>query len=624
MKKILGYFDVILFLVLVTLKSLIYGNVINEYFNIKGIIFPILASLIVIVSFSLLFKAKRRSKFLYIWNIILTIVLIADTNYFRYYKDVLSIPVIRNGLLLGSVNEAIKDVIKPQDLLLLLDIILIPIIKTIFKIKFKDNYLDYINNKAKTDSLKIRIPAFALLIALGISADSYYIHKLNIEQPRLIEGMYNKIYITNSLGNLNCHVLDVCNFAKKNILNSTSLDDNKKDDIQKYLLKNSKNTGTDFNNIGKGKNLIMLQVEALQGFVINKTIEGQEITPNLNRWIKKSLYFDNYYYQVAGGNTSDAEFMSNNSLYPAASGAAYYIYSGDEFSSLATKLKEKKYYSAALHGYKEGFWNRNAMYVKEGFDNFYGEKSFNLDETIGLGLSDQSFFKQSLEKMESFKKPYFSFLVTLTSHYPFEAVDKYGEFKVGKYENTFIGNYIKSIHYTDKQIGIFLDELEKNGTLDNSILVMYGDHFAIPKNHANELYSFVGETKDDDYAWAKYQKVPLIMHFPKDANKGLNSTVSGQMDLYPTLSNMFDLNNKYMFGQDIFNVKDRFLVFRTGSFIDNNVFYSSSTKKYYDLKTALEVAETKELKKKKDEALKQLDYSDTLLDHNLIKKYKEK
>lgn len=623
MKKLLGYLDLVLFLVLVTVKLVVYGDMVNPYFTLKGILYPTIASLLVLASISLLFKPKGRSRYLYICNIVITCILIADINYFRYYKDIISIPVIKNGLLLGAVNQAVKSILQPHDLLLLIDILLIPIIKKILKLKFNNIYSNYMEIKNVSMPFKLRALSFALVLALSVSYDGYFIHKLNVEQPRLIEGMYNKIYITNALGNLNCHALDVYNFAKKSLFDKKSLDDEKANEIKTYLTENTKTSGSKFKNIGKDKNLIMIQVEALQSFVINKKVEGEEITPNLNRWLKKSLYFDNYYYQVAGGNTSDAEFMSNNSLYPASSGAAYYIYSGDEFNSLPKLLDKKGYYSAAFHGYKEGFWNRNAMYVKEGFDKFYGEKSFNLDEQIGLGLSDESFFKQSLEQIKSFKEPYYSFLVTLTSHFPFEATDKYGDFNVGNLEGTFMGNYLKSIHYTDKQLGMFLDQLEKDGTMDNSIIVLYGDHFAIPRNHSEELFSFVGETGNDEFAWMRHQKVPLIMHFPKDAHKGVNSVVSGQMDIFPTLCNMFDLKTPYKFGRDLFNVKDRLVVFRTGSFMDNKVFYSSSSKKYYDLKTGEEVAETDALKKKKEEALKQLDYSDTLLDHNLIKKFTE-
>ena len=112
----------------------------------------------------------------------------------------------------------------------------------------------------------------------------------------------------------------------------------------------------------KGKNLIIVQVEALQQFVIDKTVMGQEITPNLNKLIKSSAYFNNYFYQIAAGGTSDAEFMSNNSLYPAPSGAAFFFYANNNYLSLPKALVKNGYETAALNGYYETFWNRNIMY----------------------------------------------------------------------------------------------------------------------------------------------------------------------------------------------------------------------------------------------------------------------
>ena len=151
---------------------------------------------------------------------------------------------------------------------------------------------------------------------------------------------------------------------------------------------------------------------------------------------------------------------------------------------LAKNMTLLGYYTAALHGYKEGFWNRSVMYKAESFDDFYGESSYNIDDNVGMGLSDKSFLNQSLTKLKNFKQPYFSFLITLSSHYPYDdAKDygKYGKFDAGEYANTFMGNYLEGIHYTDAQLGMFLDELQKEGILDNSIIVLYGDHFAIPK-----------------------------------------------------------------------------------------------------------------------------------------------
>lgn len=609
--------DVLLFCILVTMKMLFYGqSVATGYFSYAALFPAVFSSVIVIVGISYFFSPKKRSKILFVTNIVLSSLIIADLCYFRYFKDILSIPVLRNGILLGGVKSSVSSLIKVEDFLYLADIFLMVIINRIKK--SKGIYPTYVNLKT---SLKVTIAAVLLVSSIGVNAK--YIYDLSVEQPRLLTSLYNRMYITNILGNLDFHVLDIYNFACNTISSHKPLAKEEVNKINNYLTTKTDAQTSKLKSAYKGKNLIIIQVEALQQFVINNKVNGQEITPNLNRWIKKSMYFNNYFYQVAAGNTSDAEFMSNNSLYPAPAGAAYYLYCGDKLKSLPTLLKEKGYTTAAYHGYTEGFWNRNVMYKTEGFDTFYGQSSFNIDEKIGLGLSDKSFLTQSLAKLKTMKKPYYSMLITLTSHFPYDDPTHYGTFDVGEWNGTFMGNYLKAIHYTDEQLGMFLDSLEKEGIMKDSLVVLYGDHYSMPREHMNELYKFMNVTNGNDLTWSELQKVPMLIHFPNDAHKGTNKTYAGQMDLLPTLANLMDIHSNYMLGNDLLNTKNGTVIFRSGSFTDGKVYYVSSTNTYYDLKTKLPITETPELKTKKSDALTELQYSDQILTHDLIKKFEE-
>ncbi|URZ17012.1 LTA synthase family protein [Clostridium felsineum] len=616
--KILNYIDIILFFIILFLKLVTYGREISpEYFD-SSVTKPIFASLLVIFSFSFLFKGKRRTAYLIIIDLIISLILISDIAYFRYNKDIITVSAVQTAKLLVGVKSSVADVLSIKDFLYLLDIIILVPVFIYFKSINKNSI-----------KLKFRVILFLIILALGVGLDIKVFHEVNVEQPTLLTAMSNRIYLTKMIGNLNFHVVDAYNFTSTKVKNSKKLPEKRKSAISNYLENNNSIGGIKFKSEGSGKNLIMIQVEALQGFVVNKSINGKEITPNLNKWVNKSLYFDNYFYQVAQGNTSDAEFMSLNSLYPAQSGAAYYTYAGNTFDSIPKALGEKGYYTAALHGYSEGFWNRNVMYKSEKFDDFYGQTSYKNNQTVGMGLSDESFLNQSLEKMQTFKQPYFSFLITLSSHYPFNDTDGYEKYTtdkldVGEYKSTLLGNYLEGIHYTDEELGKFLDKLDKEGITKNSIIVLYGDHFAIPKENINQLYSFEGIKDPTDLTWYEYQKVPMFIHFPDDNHKGVNHTYSGQMDLYPTIANMYNIDNKYMFGRDILNVNDgdsTNVTFRNGSFTDGNVFYVSWTNTYYDIKTGKKIKETPELKKKKEAATTQLEYSDDLLNHNLLKSF---
>ncbi|WP_411680931.1 LTA synthase family protein [Clostridium thailandense] len=608
-KMLISNIDILIFSILIFIKIMNYAKQISPEYLYIGVTHPVFASILVIVSFSVLFKVNKRIRYLYLLDLIISLILMADLMYYRYFKDVITLAAVKNAKLLGGVSSSVGSLFNVKDLFYLLDIvILIPFIK-----RYK---------KRESSRKKKFLPKFAVFIVMfliGISIDVKSVYAVAKEQPTLLSSMSNRIYLTKMIGNLNFHAIDAYNYISTKFKNSKKISADDEKEIKNFLDQNNAVTTTNLKGEGEGKNLIVIQVEALQQFVINQKINGKEITPNLNKWINKSLYFDNYFYQVAGGNTSDAEFMSNNSLYPAQSGAAYYSYSGNQYDSLAKQLNDKNYYTAALHGNNEGFWNRNVMYKAEKFDDFYGEHSFNIDETVGLGLSDKSFLDQSVEKMKNFKQPYYSFLVTLSSHYPYDDVKNYGDFDVGEYEGTLLGNYLKSIHYTDQQLGVFLDKLDKEGITQNSIIALYGDHFAIPKDNTDQLLKFENVNDTSDLQWYEYQKVPLVIHFPEDSHKGINHTYGGQMDLYPTLANLFNLPKQYMMGKDLFNSDSGKVIFRNGSFTNGKVFYVSWTNTYYDIKSGKQVEETDELKKLRDEYNKELEYSDDILNHNLIK-----
>jgi len=602
------HWDVFIFLILASAKVLHYGKLISpEYFSVAFLQPPIIASLLPIVAIAFLFKENRRVWFLYAVNVILSISLFADTVYYHYFKDIISVGVIKDSSMLKNTGASVLALVKVTDFFYFIDLIfLIPIIKAMKKVERKQL------------GIRGRWIFCLFLFTLGVFLDGNLIYKLSVEQPNLITTMSNKLYLTKVLGNVNFHVLDSYNFVVNEVMSSSKLSEERTEEIQVFLQNKDKSPQANLMGAGNKKNLIMIQVEALQQFVINKKVNNQEITPNLNRWIGKSLYFDNFFYQVAGGNTSDAEFMTNNSLYPAASGAAYYKYTGDNLNSLPRALKDIGYSTSAFHGYVEGFWNRNVMYQSEGFDKFYGERSFKFDDRVGLGLSDKTFLNQSFEKIKEMQQPFYSFLVTLSSHFPYDDVKGYGNFDVGSYTNTLLGNYLGGIHYADEQLGMFLEKLEKEGFMDNSIIVIYGDHYAIPKGDVKQLYEFEGVSNPSELQWIQYQKVPMLIHFPKDMNKGVNHSYACQMDVYPTLSNLFNLSNDYLLGKDILNNEEHRVIFRNGSFIDDKIYYLSGSDTYYDVKTGDKVNETPELKSIKEQVLNELKYSDDILEHDLI------
>ncbi|NMM64218.1 LTA synthase family protein [Clostridium sp. P21] len=617
MKKIkpliITYIDIILFVFLVCVKVIVYGRQMESgYFSYISLLSPVFASVIIIAALSFILSDKIRAPFLYICNLIITIFIISDLTYFRYFKDVISISVLINGFQLGAVKSSVSSLIKLTDFFYALDLIIIPPLFTKYKYR-----------KTIPQKKSVKFFAFLGLLTMGIVINFQNFYSLSKDQPKLLTTMYNKVYIVKNLGTINYHYLDFYNFLYADLSKKTPVSKSEEKEIQTFFQTNLSSTNN-LKGMTKGKNLIMIQVEALQEFVINVKVNNKEITPNLNKWANRSEYFNNFYYQISAGGTSDAEFMSNNSLYPASSGAAYFLYCGNEFNSMPKSFKNLGYSTFAFHGFRESFWNRNVIYKRFGFDNFYSEKDYNIDENIGLGLSDKSFFNQSIDKMKKLNKPYYSFLITLSSHFPYDDVENYGDFNVGAYEDTFLGNYLKSIHYADTQLGMFLSKLEEEGILKDSVVVLYGDHYAIPKDHQQELSKFLGKNYLSDIEWMKLQKVPMMIHFPGESIKGVNSICSGQMDIYPTMCNLFNLPYTTFMGKDLFNSSEGNIIFRNSSFIDGNYYYMSQKNTYYNISTGEKVSENAFLKNKKTHVVNQLQYSDEILKHNLLKKFESK
>ncbi|MGI5997575.1 MAG: LTA synthase family protein, partial [Lutispora sp.] len=442
-----------------------------------------------------------------------------------------------------------------------------------------------------------------------------------------------KSYIAQHIGLINYHAIDAFKFIKEEI-KEKSLSDDEKEKIKLWF--KEKNAlipdKPKYYGLGRGKNLMVVQVEALQGFVIGKKINGMEITPNLNMLMDKSIYFENYYCETAAGGTSDAEFLANTSLYPLKSGAVYMKYPGNNYYSLPKILKEKGYSAFVMHAYKPGFWNRSVMYPSLGFDEYLNRNHYEHDEVIGMGLSDKSFFRQSLDYLKNKKEPYYAFLVTLTSHYPYDNTKAYNDaLNVGELKGTFLGNYLEAIHYADSSLGYLIDKLKEEGLWDNTILAIYGDHYAISKDRKDELADFLGIDDMNNYMWVKHQKVPLIIHLPGDEGAGVRTIAGGGLDLMPTLLNIMGIDSKTipMMGRDLLNSDEGLAVMRNGYFIDDDYLCLPADGAAYDIKTA-EPYPIENLKDKIADIFMELDISQKIIENDMVEeirnyllKYKE-
>ncbi|HHV59350.1 MAG TPA: LTA synthase family protein [Clostridiaceae bacterium] len=387
-------------------------------------------------------------------------------------------------------------------------------------------------------------------------------------------------YIISQEGLLYFHYYDMVRFVDENFLKDTELSVEEREKLTKFYEGRQKESDRFFGE-GKGRNVIVVQMEAIQNFLINLEVGDKEVTPNLNRLVNDFVYFNNLFFQVAGGNTSDAEFLSNNSLYPVDNGSVYYRFPNNKFISLPSLLKKEGYYTSVYHAFEREYWNRDEFYKTILFDSYLSKDDFDNTEELGWGLSDKEFLRQTAEFLSQSEQPFYSFIITLSSHHPFSYFQEFDEIDAGELEGTLIGNYLEAAHYVDKAIGAFIQDLKSKGLYDNSIIVLYGDHGAIQRDEL-ELISGLLQIEPNEPEWRKLQEVPLFIRWPGMQDAGVNSTVGGQIDILPTICNILGIKTPFAMGKDLFNTKREYAVFRNHDVVTKQFIYINAKETIYD------------------------------------------
>ena len=331
----------------------------------------------------------------------------------------------------------------------------------------------------------------------------------------------------------------------------------------------------------RGKNVILIQVEALQNVVLGLKVNGQEVTPNLNRLAAKSWYFPNAYTQIAGGSTSDAEFAANTSLYPPVSGAASVKLADREIPSLPRMMNGAGYETLTFHANTVHFWNRKQLYEALGFTKYFDASFFSNTDVLSMGPSDEALFRESLPelvKRDKEGKKFLAEFITLSSHRPFDAIPpaRQGIALPPEAQGTLPGNYVIAQNYADKAIGQFLDDLERSGLADKTMVIVYGDHWGLADAGYPEVQKalFGRENNEIDLL-----NIPMIVHMPGQVAGTVVPDAAGQVDIAPTVADALGLDDTRSphFGRSLF-VRSRVLLgagrlVALGSYVDERLMF---------------------------------------------------
>jgi len=612
--------------------------------SLKSVFFD-LSVIIILGSLGYLFKPKKQYKYFLTVFIIISAICFINGMYYTFYNSFVTIGLLETVGQVNTVADAVIDKLSPLHFIY----IIFPVaFILIHKSLANHNYFNYVSKIEKSKK------NFGTTLLIGVILLCLNIMSLSGTDVSRLVKQWNREYIVERYGVITYQLNDIVQSTQAKLFSYFGYDEAAQEFLDFYNTKEVKTPNNKYTGIYKGKNIVFLHMESMMTMFVDMKINGQEVTPTLNKLAKEGIYFENFYPQVSVGTSSDTEFTLNTSLMPALSGTVFVTYYDRNYLSLEKLLKAQDYYTFSMHGNNASMWNRQAMHKSLGYDKFYSKEYFNVtkENTIGLGISDHDFYEQAipyLKEIEEENPKFMGTMITLTNHTPWDGGDLYGEFDLTKtverenedgtkslvtdsyLEGTKIGNYIRGVHYADKCLGEFIDALYKENIMNNTVFVFYGDHDSkMATKEYNYLYNYdpitgkVRKEGDDGYIDYDYyanelnRKTPLIIWTKDKKHSGKVDYYMGMIDVLPTLGNMFGFSSPYALGNDIFTIKDdNIIVFPNGNFLTSNVYYNNSKSEYKVLKDSVIIDESY-IEEQKKYAEQILEISNNIIVYNLI------
>ena len=570
-----------------------------------------------LLGIGLFFKGRKSYWIILVIDFLLTLWLFANILYYREFSNFLSFSIIKtSGSTSDNLGKSIAGITLASDFLAFADIAVIIVLLATKVIKM--------------DVRPLKLKVNLLIEALAVSLMGLNLLMAQNDRSGLLTRTFDNNYIVKYLGINEYAIYDgyktaqtSAQMAKANVSDLKS--------VRNYLKENYVKPNPAYTGVAKGKNVLIIHLESFQQFLIGYKWKGKEVTPNLNKIYhqKDTISFDNFFNQVGQGKTSDAETMLENSLYGLPSGSAMTSYgAGNTFQALPAMLDQRGYTTAAFHGDVGSFWNRDNTYKSWGYQYFFSKDYYKSkkDYNIGYGLKDKIFLKQSVKYIEQLPQPFYAKIITLTNHYPYELDKKNQSIAKTTTGDATVDGYVQTARYLDQSFEEFINYLKKAGLYDNSMIVVYGDHYGISNNHKKAIAQLLGKKKVTSYDLAMFQKVPFMIHL-NGLKGGINHTYGGEIDVMPTLMDLLGIKDTgtVQLGQDLLsNNRSQTVAFRNGDFV--SPVYSKIGSKVYNnngevVNSKLTSKESKEVEKQQDEVDSELNMSDKIITGDLLRFY---
>lgn len=604
LKKNIIYF---IGIVLLIYKSILLNIMLNISNHLEAFFSCLLLSILII--FPTFNKLTKKSLiYLKIIYTFITIMIYANFVYYGYSNNLLSFYQIDNLKYSQEIGMSLIYLINFRSLILFFIDNIILLILSIILIKYKK-----IDN-SKSNMHWYRYVLLFVLLLLNIILTETKLDKIYENY------IYNKTSMVEHLSIYYYHIEDFKDYFS-HLFFKEKVDYNK---LNKAYSANKKSKVVNSNLTGfsKGKNVIIVQLESIGDYIINLKVDGKEITPNLNKFFSNSLYFSNMYNQGIG-TTADSEHTIATSMYPLENGRVYQKYYHNNWQDFYSVLHNDGYYTASMHPNVNTFWNRILIYKNsykvDEYDYIY---SFNTNgEMAGEFFSDEQFLLQAADKMQNYNTPFICMMIAISTHIPYslDGISNLEEkltIDASSIESDEIRNYVLSCNFVDYSFGKFMEKLEKENLLDNSILIVYGDHGAglIDLDSLEKLFIENGKEYNHNTQSLLNVHIPFGMKIPGLEKQVIDRTVA-KIDVKPTLLNLLGIEDKFSLGMDMFTNKDYAFIKGIG-YVTKDYYYIND--EYYERSSNTLITPDEKLLTLKNLMDDELYLSDTIINNNLV------
>ncbi|MBU1143870.1 MAG: sulfatase-like hydrolase/transferase [Firmicutes bacterium] len=528
-------------------------------------LFSMLFGLSLLILFSMLLPRKISRIFDIIMIGLYAIYCLGQDTYYRIFRDFFS---FREAVTLREGIESGEGMYRFE----VLQVVVLLIVFVSLFFYTRNKVTSHIDIKSKQVLNALLFPGL-LFILIQFNAN----YQVSSDRPHtsdhyLYSTLFNRTQFATRFGTFNLLVSDLSDTL-------TPRFNHPKDQayLDSYFENNHKNhQNNEYTDIFLGKNLIFILAESYDELALS-----EELTPNLYKLKTEGIDFQNHFTPVFQRTTSDTEFIFNTSLVPSIEdGPTSFMFHNNSYStSLANLFKKAGYQANAMHANYKEFYTRHISYEGLGYEHFYGR-----DE---LGLNDDNkkfdsiFYSYAKDYILPEVSPFFSFVITYSGHSPYTEKHAVAHKHLEQIESHYGDTISDSIKYylatqleIDEMLGMLLSDLEDKGILDDTVILLSGDHYPYTMRQDDyEAYTGIREYhlkhKGNLYIW----------------NHNLISRditmLSTSFDILPMINNMFGLGGNYnhYVGNDIFGTSGNFVMYKNYAVYDGSNYMMLSDSK---------------------------------------------